>query len=66
MIVPDTSDGYGQLLAVLMFAALLAYLAPSVVTLSPVWQYRLQLAAIVLLGAGIVIAVIATVLWFAG
>ena len=65
MIIPGGSDPYGQLIAVLMFMALVAYLAPGMMTLSPQGARYFQLAAIGLLGTAIVIAVVATVIWFA-
>jgi len=65
MIIPDTGDPYGQLLAVLTMMALLAYLAPGMMSLSPVWARRLQAAAIVFLGIALAVAVIATIAWFA-
>lgn len=65
MIIPDASDAYGQLLAVLMMTALIAYLAPGVMRLSPVWARYFQMAAIGALSVAIGIAVIATIVWFA-
>ena len=64
MIIPGGSDPYGQLIAVLMFMALLAYLAPGVTAVSPVWARYFQIVAIGCLAVAIVIAVIATIAWF--
>ncbi|MGA7384600.1 MAG: hypothetical protein WBW81_07895 [Methylocella sp.] len=50
----------------LFFVALLLYLIPAAFGLgsSPAHRQRFQRAAIVTLGAAIVIAVVATVIWF--
>jgi hypothetical protein len=58
-------DSFGQLVTVLMFMAMLAYLAPGVVSLSPAGRRWVQIAASSLLGVAILIAVIATLIWFA-
>jgi hypothetical protein len=55
-----------QLLNALFFVALLLYLIPAAFGLgsSPEHGRRFQLAAIVTLGTAIVIAVVASVIWF--
>jgi hypothetical protein len=45
--------------------AMLAYLAPGTMRLGPQWRQRCRIAAMVLIGAALVLAVAATVMWFA-
>jgi hypothetical protein len=58
-------DSYGQLVTALMLMALIAYLAPGMGILPPAWERRFQIAAIALLAAALLLAVIATIIWFA-
>jgi Na+/glutamate symporter len=57
-------DDFGRLVMAVGLVALLAYLAPGMMSLSPQWARRLQIVAIVSLTVAIVLAVIATVAWF--
>jgi Na+/glutamate symporter len=57
-------DEFGRLVMAVGLVALLAYLAPGMMSLAPQWARRLQIVAIVSLTVAIVLAVIATVAWF--
>jgi hypothetical protein len=57
-------DEFGRLVMAVGLVALLAYLAPGMMSLSPQWARRLQIVAIASLTVAIVLAVIATVAWF--
>jgi hypothetical protein len=57
-------DEFGRLVAAVGLLAMLAYLLPAMVALSPQWAWRAQIAAIVLLTAALVLAAIASVAWF--
>jgi hypothetical protein len=57
--------GLGQVVLALGLIALLAYLAPATMSLSPVWRHRTQVAALTLVGIALVVAVIASLAWFA-
>lgn len=57
-------DEFGRLVMAVGLIALLAYLAPGMMSLSPQWARRLQIVAIVSLTVAIVLAAIATVAWF--
>ena len=60
-----TWDNYGQLVMVLMFMAMIAYVAPGAMTLSPTARYWFQIAASSLLGIAIILAVAVSIVWFA-
>lgn len=60
-----TWETFGQVVMALMFTALLAYLAPGTMSLRPQTQRWLQFAASALLGVALLIAIVATVAWFA-
>ena len=66
--LPNLTPELDQLLNALFFVALLLYLIPAAFGLgsTPEHRRRFQLAAIVTLGAAIVIAVVASVIWFTG
>ena len=57
-------DDFGRLVMAVGLVALLAYLAPGMMSLSPQWARRLQIVAIVSLTVAIVLASVATVAWF--
>jgi hypothetical protein len=57
-------DEFGRLVMAVGLVALLAYLAPGMMSLSPRWARRLQITAIVSLTVAILLAAIATVAWF--
>jgi hypothetical protein len=57
-------DAFGRLVAALGLMAMVAYLVPAMIVLSPQWERRTQVAAIVLLVVALVVAVIASVAWF--
>jgi hypothetical protein len=65
-LLPNLTPELDQLLNALFFVALLLYLIPAAFGLgsSPEHRRRFRLAAIVTLGAAIVIAVVASVIWF--
>jgi hypothetical protein len=44
--------------------AMLAYLLPAVMSLAPRWERRMNIAAIGLLTAALILAAIASVAWF--
>lgn len=56
--------GLGQVVLALGLIALLAYLAPATMSLSPAWRHRTQIAALALVGIAFIIAVIASLAWF--
>jgi ABC-type cobalamin transport system permease subunit len=64
MLTGNDWDGLGQLLMALGIIALLAYLAPATLRLTPEWRRRSQTAALVLVGIALIIAIGATVAWF--
>lgn len=57
-------DGFGRLVMAVGLAALLAYLAPGMIALTPSWRRRMQIAAGGLLAAALILALAAAVLWF--
>jgi hypothetical protein len=57
-------DEFGRLVAAVGLVAMLAYLLPAMVSLSPPWARRTQLAAIILLSVALVLAAIASAAWF--
>ena len=57
---------FGRLVMAVGLVALVAYLVPGMMSLSPLWARRVQIAAIVLLSLALVLAVVATVAWFLG
>jgi len=57
-------DDFGRLVMAVGLVALLAYLAPGMMSLSPQWARWLQIVAIACLTVALVLAAIATVLWF--
>jgi hypothetical protein len=67
MIVLTGGDGWGglgQLVMAIGLAAMLAYLAPAMLSLSPEWRRRSRIAASLLLGVALIVAVAATIIWF--
>ena len=56
-------DEFGRLVAAVGLMAMLAYLLPAMMSLSPQWERRTQFAAIGLLTAALVLAAIASVAW---
>jgi hypothetical protein len=62
----STWDAYGQLVGVLMFVAMLAYVAPGAMTLTPTAQRWSQILAGALLAIALLIAIGASIAWFAG
>jgi len=65
-MLPNLTPELDQLLSALFFVALLLYLIPAAFGLasSPEHRRRFYLAATVTLGTAIVIAVVASVVWF--
>jgi hypothetical protein len=57
-------DEFGRLVAAVGLMAMLAYLLPAVMSLAPQWERRMNIAAIGLLTAALVLAVIASLAWF--
>ena len=57
-------DEFGRLVAAAGLLAMIAYLLPAMLALSPQWERRTQIAAIALLTLALVLAGIATVAWF--
>lgn len=57
-------DGIGRMVMVIGLVALLAYIAPGMIALTPSWRQRLQIAAGGLLAAALILAMAASVLWF--
>ena len=64
VITGNEWDDFGRLVMAVGLVALLAYLAPGMMSLSPEWARRLQIVAIATLTVAIVLAVIATIAWF--
>ncbi|MPZ57548.1 MAG: hypothetical protein GEU91_13805 [Rhizobiales bacterium] len=66
MILPTGSewDEFGRLVMAVGLVAMLAYLVPGMMSLSPHWARRMQTAAIVLLCVALTLAAVATVAWF--
>jgi hypothetical protein len=56
-------DDFGNLVTAIGLVALLAYLAPGMMSLSPMWARRLQIVAVACLTVALVLAVIASVAW---
>ena len=59
-------DGFGRLVMAVGLVAMLAYLLPAMMTLSPQWERRMQIAAIAFLAVALILASIATLAWFLG
>jgi hypothetical protein len=57
-------DTFGRLVMAVGLMALLAYLAPGILSLSPAWARTLQLATFVLIGAALFLAIAASIIWF--
>jgi len=57
-------DEFGRLVAAVGLMAMVAYLLPAMMSLSPQWERRTQIAAIALLAVALVLAGIATVAWW--
>ena len=57
-------DEFGGLVAAAGLAAMLAYLLPAMISLSPQWERLTRIAAIALLTVALLLASIATVVWF--
>ncbi|HEX2216815.1 MAG TPA: hypothetical protein VHG27_09030 [Xanthobacteraceae bacterium] len=60
----DDWDDFGRLVMAVGLMALIAYLAPAALTLSPVWARRLQVITTVLITGALLMAVIAALAWF--
>ena len=59
-------DSVGQWAMAIGMVAMLAYLAPAMMALTPQWRRRWQVAAPALLGVALLIAVGASLAWFTG
>lgn len=57
-------DEFGRLVLAVGIVAMLAYLAPEMMSLSPKWARRMQIAAITFLTIALGLAAIATGAWF--
>lgn len=57
-------DGLGQLVMAVGLVAMLAYLAPAMLSLSPQWRRRTRIAASLLIGLALIIAIVAAAIWF--
>ena len=57
-------DEFGRLVMAVGAAAMVAYLLPGMMSLSPQWARRMQIAAIAFLTVALILAAIATVAWF--
>ena len=65
--MPDVGwDAFGRAVAAIGSLALLTYLLPSVVAVSPAWMRRLEIATYALIGTALVLALGATVVWYGG
>lgn len=64
MIVLGDWNGLGQWVMALGLVALLAYLAPATLSLTPQWRRWSQIAAMALVGTALLIAVGASLAWF--
>ena len=59
-------EAFGQFVAALGMMAMVVYLLPGVVALSPAWARRLEILTFALIGVAIILALGATVVWFLG
>jgi hypothetical protein len=59
-------DEFGRLLMAVGLLAMVAYLAPGMMSLRPAWARRLQLAGLVLVLIALALAATAAVVWFLG
>jgi flagellar biogenesis protein FliO len=57
-------DDFGNLIMAIGLVALIAYLAPGMMSISPQWARRLQIVAIASLTVALILAMIATAMWF--
>jgi hypothetical protein len=57
-------DDFGRMVMAVGLVAMLAYLLPAMMSLSPQWERRTQIAAIAFLVIALILAAIATVAWF--
>ena len=57
-------QGIGDWVFAVSLMAMLCYLAPGMMALSPLWRGRLRIAAIGLLAIALMIAIGASVMWF--
>ena len=57
-------DEFGRLVAAIGLMAMLAYLVPAMVSMAPQWERRMNIAAIGLLTAALILAAIASLAWF--
>jgi hypothetical protein len=65
MITGSGWDDLGRWVTAVSLVAMLAYLAPGTMRLGPQWRQRCRIAAMVLIGAALVLAIAATIMWFA-
>ena len=59
-------DALGRFVAALGMMAIVVYLLPGVVALSPAWARRLEVLTFALIGVALLVAVGASVAWFVG
>jgi hypothetical protein len=59
-------DDFGRLVMAVGLVAMLAYLLPTMMSLSPAWERRTRFAAIAFLAAALALAAMASALWFVG
>lgn len=57
-------DEFGRLVAAVGLMAMVAYLLPAMMSLSPQWERRTRIAAIAFLAVALILAVLATVAWW--
>jgi hypothetical protein len=57
-------DDLGRAVAVIGFVAMLTYLLPRTMRLTPHWRGRMRAAALALVGIALALAIVATVAWF--
>jgi hypothetical protein len=57
-------DDFGRLVMAVGLVAMLAYLLPAMMSLSPAWERRTRVAAIVFLAVALALAAIASAIWF--
>ena len=56
-------DDFGNLVMAVGLMALVAYLIPAALRLSPEWARRLQVATVVLITVALAMAIIASAVW---
>ena len=63
MLVSSEWDDFGRLAMAVGLMALVAYLAPAALSLSPTWARRFELAAAALITLALLAAIIAFLAW---